>query len=1058
MAKSLPNGRLPGPSLTVASVLGYRGYGEETMRFAEHNSASHAMRPTRTAFPAILCAFLLSCLVPAHAETSGPRNLAPEADIAATSELNSEHAVRWAIDGQVPAAMSRADGGKAWAAAGTRPADLTLTWGQSVTVAEIVYYGRTACLWNENWKDYEIYVEVEKKIVSVDDLSLPEGDDEIPLDIGKELMGGLRRAAAKPVARGRFSMGHGPQRITLPEPVRTRAVRIRFLSSHGGPNPGAAEIQVYSVRPSADALGKFVPAPGAAPVRRTHAAIPESPALSARLKSGQLGFTRLLVVERNRIGSSHVYTYHCEGQSDGGGLYICDLSTGELTRLVDSSNGQILDCDLSYDGAEVLFSWRKGKYYQLYRIGVDGAGLTQLTNDEAFNFNACWLPDGGIGFLSSRKSQFAYCWTSPVGILHRMERDGSAAVRLSANYLNDFTPAVLSDGRIMYGRWEYVDRPAIPIQSLWTINPDGTGLAGFYGNRVLDPATFIEPQSIPGTAKILCTMTGHNGQCRGAIGIIDAIRGDNHQAAIHNITPEVKLRGVAISSNGPRGPYQNPYPLDDEYFLVSHNGNIVLRDYAGTERTLVVASRGMGFWNSRPLRPRTRPPVRSSGLLPVADGEVAGIFVQDVYTGLEPHVRRGEVAEICVVQEVEKSQFAHVARRAFGFQFPVVSCGATYAPKKVWGYATVRPDGSAFFQVPAGVPIYFMAVDAEGRAVQRMRSFTHLMAGEIQGCVGCHEPRTQTPRRPRPAAVSREPEALRLPEWGGPKGFDYASIVQPVLDRHCIECHNPRAAGGGIDLTGDRTDFFNVSYEILARDGFDGRWGGNRYTSSISSYNGSEANILEITPKKWGSPASKLADLILAGHPDGSGKARIAMDEAGRRRIFAWIDLNVPYYGTSRSNHYDLRGCRQIQPADLDNVLANVTGRRCVSCHGGGRIPRKQWVRITNPHLNNFLLAPLAKSAGGTERCGTVVFASTDDSDYQAILNTFRPIRKLLRENPRMDMIAAAPPRETAPFSDREITLPAAPRGPAGRRAAPVPSKPPPRKPPDPIKALEDLF
>ena len=70
-----------------------------------------------------------------------------------------------------------------------------------------------------------------------------------------------------------------------------------------------------------------------------------------------------------------------------------------------------------------------------------------------------------------------------------------------------------------------------------------------------------------------------------------------------------------------------------------------------------------------------------------------------------------------------------------------VSCGATYAPKKLWGFADVDEDGSAAFQVPSEVPIYFMALDAEGRALQRMRSFTHLMPGEVQGCVGCHADR-----------------------------------------------------------------------------------------------------------------------------------------------------------------------------------------------------------------------------------------------------------------------------------------------------------------------------
>ena len=131
----------------------------------------------------------------------------------------------------------------------------------------------------------------------------------------------------------------------------------------------------------------------------------------------------------------------------------------------------------------------------------------------------------------------------------------------------------------------------------------------------------------------------------------------------------------------------------------------------------------------------------------------------------------------------------YAANTAFGYQFPLVSCGATYAPKKVWGFADVAADGSACFRVPAEVPIYFLALDAEGRAVQRMRTFTHLMPGEVQGCVGCHADRNYA-LAPRPAAAltrSRRRaagaasagvgrEGLQLPR-GGPAG------ARPALRR-----------------------------------------------------------------------------------------------------------------------------------------------------------------------------------------------------------------------------------------------------------------------------------
>jgi len=57
-----------------------------------------------------------------------------------------------------------------------------------------------------------------------------------------------------------------------------------------------------------------------------------------------------------------------------------------------------------------------------------------------------------------------------------------------------------------------------------------------------------------------------------------------------------------------------------------------------------------------------------------------------------------------------------------------------------------------------------------------------------------------------------------------------------------------------------------------------------------------------------------------------------------------------------------------------------------------------------NPQNNNFLLAPLAESAGGTQKCGQSVFQSKDDPDYQKILKTFEPIHELLKQRPRADM------------------------------------------------------
>ena len=959
-----------------------------------------------------------------------PQNLARKARAWASSEHNSQYLAKFAIDGKIPGAGSQAaDLSRAWCVLKAKSGDeatFTLEWPEPVPIAEILYYGRTAWFVNECWKDYEVYL-----------------DD-----------------AEKPAAKGRFKMMHGPQRVKIPT-AKARKLRLEFLNSYGGFNPGALEIEVYPASPPRRALAQYWkkkdPATGAMPntgrvdpkslrqlihdLAELHGAGYRQPkdhlARLDKLEAAAVGLEedeagdekdgeapdglrelqrdvllfdlgKLLAIRRHEIHASHVYTYHYEGFRAGGGLYVVDARRPEAEPrlLVESPTGQILDCDLSYDGKVALFSWRRkqDEGYHLWRIHVDGTGLTQLTDGVRHDYNACWLPDGGIAFLCTRSPQFAYCWHAPVGVVHRMNADGTGIRTLSANYLNDFTPYVLDDGRIIYSRWEYVDRPAIPIQGLWTVNPDGTGLSQYFGNRVLSPGTFMEARSIPGTTKIICTMTGHNGPTRGALGIIDRTKGDNSQDAITNITPDTPVPPVNRGNGNTGGtkPYSCPLPLDSIRFLCSARGPVLARTYDGSCRSaaLPAPGGGMQWFNAQPVRPRPRPPVIPSQL-PENPEPMATLYLQDVYVGLEPHVQRGAIAAVRVVREMEKPIRIDPRYRAFGFQFPVISCGATYAGKEVLGDAPLEADGSVAFRVPAGRPVYFLAIDKQGRAVQRMRSFTHLMPGERQGCVGCHEPRSQSSHTLHSAAYATKPRDLVPPEWGL-GGFDYSRVVQPVLDKHCVGCHSPTDAPKGLDLTGGKTDFFNVSYDCLARE-HQGR-AGSPYVSWIPTYNGHEQNILQITPNTWGSPASKLAIVVLSGHPDEDGKPRHRLTDAERRRILAWIDINVPYYGTSETAYPSNPGCRRLYPKNLDKVLADVAKRRCAACHKGGKVPRRVWTRITEPHLNPFLLAPLAKAAGGSGKCGKPIFESTDDPDYKVILATFKPITDQLGRVPRMDM------------------------------------------------------
>ncbi len=718
-----------------------------------------------------------------------------------------------------------------------------------------------------------------------------------------------------------------------------------------------------------------------------------------------LGIDSMVMVQRRPLNPSHVYTYHVEGLEPGGGLFTLALGEAKPTRMVDASGGVILDCQVSYDGKQVLFSWKRTMQepFKIWRINSDGSGLTCVIDHDSNNMNACWLPDGGIAFVSDRKPAFAYCWTSTSPVLYRADGDGSNVVKLSANYLTDFTPSIMVDGRILYSRWEYVDRPAIPIQSLWAVNPDGTGLAGVFGNRVLCPATFMEAKDIPGLpGKILCVMTSHNGPCRGAIGLLDLTKGGNAQEAIRNLTPDVVVGPVedAGAGNSLRGPYESPVPLDARFYLVSREGRVLLRDYAGTiNAALCEPDKGLGFYAAQPLRSRAMPRSSQPARKTTPAAPWATVVMHDVTIGLGDAVKPGEVKRIAVVQEMEKDMRSSVDQRQFGFQFPVVSCGATYAPKRVWGFADVEADGSAHFKVPSGVPLYFLPLDGEGRSVQRMRTFTHFMPGECQSCIGCHADRNYvSPARSQGGhsiAAARPVQELTEPTWGRRDGFSFAQVVQPVLDKNCVRCHDDKAE---LDLSGDRSDYFNVAYENLARRGTQAEHGGdagggmagfgkNPYTSWIPSFNGCESNILQTAPKSWGSPVSRLADVVISGHPDAKGKLRVALTADERLRILMWIDLNVPFYGTSQSRQSELRGCRQILPKGLDDVLKEVAARR------GIKLPKTFFVRLDHPEKNPFLAVPLAKGD----------FASAADPDYQRILACFAGVQEALAQRNDVD-------------------------------------------------------
>ena len=935
-------------------------------------------------------------------------NLAPLAKATASSEYSKDYLASGATDGQIPGPGSCADLGKAWCVRGDENRQtgwFTLEWPKPVRVSEIVYYGRTAWMMSECWRQYEVYL-----------------DD-----------------APKPVAQGEFLIVGGPQYVSFP-PAEVRKLTIRFLSSYGGLNPGAHEIEVHAggarLRPllakidrsleQLVARGKEVSAfrqerdrlaarldgiadADAAPLQQELSQLQDRvlDLMSPRPTTHPAwNVEALLFIKQHYRLPGHIYTAFMDAEmgtcstgdpprEPGGGIYRLSPARpdGRVTEIVNAGDGVIMDLDLSCDAREIAFSWRRpGKPYHIFRANADGSGLTQLTDGPYHDLNPCWLPDGGLAFVSTRAKCFVLCNVTPVATLFRMDRDGANLRRLSANYVNDFTPAVMSDGRLLYTRWEYVDRPAIPIQSLWTIYPDGSNLRAFFGNRMINPSSFIEARPVPGSAKVLCTLAPHNGGLEGAIGLIDNRLGDNGEEALTNLTPELP---ITLGNGMPGRTNRTPYPLAEDLYLVSHYEDgrygLYLATAAG-RRESIYRDPEIDLLYPTPLRPRARPPVLSAPTDERSQPPEGELVLLDVYRGMEPEVPRGTVKTLrVVIEEAKRLRAASATGDDFSFQRVAVTRNGDDGLKNVLGTVPVEPDGSAHFRIPADQPVYFQALDERGMEVRRMRSFVHLAPGEKQVCIGCHEPRNTAPPNLHAAAVRRPPSPLTPPAWGGGI-FDFVKHVQPVLDAHCVKCHSGPDPTARLDLSDDKTRFFNLAFDSLTMKGL---------VSTINCNNGHEDNIPQIAPYAFGSHKSKLIEQLDSG---GQGKL-LSADE--RDRLVTWIDLNGPYYGTYEHERPERYVGRDALPA-YPQIMESLQKANCTRCHHTA-LGADYQLNLTHPEWSAALTAPLAKAAGGRGLCGEGGFADRNDPTYRSVLSLLNAAAEELRQRPRMDMPGAVP-------------------------------------------------
>jgi len=671
---------------------------------------------------------------------------------------------------------------------------------------------------------------------------------------------------------------------------------------------------------------------------------------------------------------------------------------------------------LSFD-AKTIFIGGGG---QVHSVGVDGKNLKRLQSGQS----PVEMPNGRIVFFDNEVGISPCKGGGPRQLLYTCDPDGQNRKAVSVNLTIDTSPSVMNDGRILFTRWDYgVNKNVFNRHALWFQNPDGTGMDLFFGNTVIDPRSMGRARQIPGRPEVLTVFGPHHANLTGLVGMV--WNGQGKEAADGIGFRRVTIDTASVGDRPPGWAYQDIQPINEQLFLVSYGGRpdrkvgLYLLDRSGNKKLIVDTAGTQGVHSSQVFGPRPKPPVlptrtTNPNWVPRVDlfaqmlkdpdwTQKGTLMMHDVYQGIEPEIARGRARYLAVMEQVIQSSPRGGS----------MGVGTIWYANRCIGLVPIETDGSANFEVPAMRSLYFHVLDKEGKMLMTQGSDFHVMPGESRACIGCHEQRKGSGAPPTlhklATAARKAPVKPRMPEWGTNGIIEYEAVVQPVLDKYCVRCHKGAKPKGNLNLTGDRTTVYNMSYMELTDRML------VHFTPGTGRTHAQPTNDCdEQAPLNRGTVLSKITKYIQ--DPKHCKKTVPFEDQL---RVFLWIDSNVPFYGH----------CKQKSPTVLDNKargeLAAIHRKRCASCHhndfkdtesglsaahaavhAGGE--PGQWgvarsgmrvrhINLTNPSHSAALRAPLAKSAGGWGLCGKKegkpVFANESDPDYVKMLAAINKVQ-----------------------------------------------------------------